>query len=313
MKALIIGAAGFVGGHLINHLLDCGWTVNVTKLAQENMEGGSFGAYDLDIMDKAAVENLLGKLNPDCIFHLAAQSSVALSWEKPALTMDININGTLNILDAIRSLKINPRILLIGSGEEYGHVLPDEIPLKEDNALRPGNIYAASKACQEMVGKIYANAYGLDIMMVRAFNHIGAGQSPAFVVSSFCKQVAEIEILNKEPVVKVGNLSAKRDFTDVGDVVRAYRILMEKGHKAEVYNVGSGDAIAVDDILKMILSFSSIPITVEVDAARVRPVDIPIITADISKIKNQTGWTPEIDLKKSLLATLEFWRNNLKD
>jgi GDP-4-dehydro-6-deoxy-D-mannose reductase len=312
MKALIIGGAGFVGSYLIDHLSkDCKWSVTVTKLENEVIEQEGINQYNLDILDKQAIVELLKEVRPDYIFHLAAQSSVALSWKNPALTIDVNIKGSINVLDAIRELDYKPRILLIGSGEEYGHILPNEIPIAETNHTRPGNIYAATKACQNMLGKIYADAYHMYIIMVRAFNHIGPKQSPTFVVSDFCKQVVEIEKEMKEPIIKVGNLSVKRDFTDVRDVVRAYSLLIQKGTVGETYNVGSGKAIAIDEILTLILSYSKVKITIEVDPDKLRPVDVPIIEADISKLKNNIGWKKQIEIENTIQENLLYWRELL--
>lgn len=312
MKALIIGAGGFVGHHLIDHLRDEGkWSISATKMAYEQLNIEDIDIFDLDILQQEAIEKLLQEIKPDCIFHLAAQSSVALSWKNPSITIDINIKGAVNVLEAVRTLDYKPRVLLIGSGEEYGWFHQNEIPLKEDNHIRPGNIYAATKACQNLLGKIYADAYDMDIMMVRAFNHIGPGQNPMFVVADFCKQVAEIEANKREPVIYVGNLSAKRDFTDVRDVVRAYTLLIEKGIKGETYNVGSAHAVGVENILQVLLSMSTTEITVKIDKTRFRPVDIPIIEADIGKLQKSTGWQPEFRLEHTIADTLDFWRKTI--
>lgn len=312
MKALIIGAAGFVGSYLIQHLSDTyDWEIHATKLSSETFDASDIRIHDLDIMNTVEIEILLKKLRPDYIFHLAAQSSVALSWKNPALTVDINIKGTLNILDTIRNIPgYSPKILLIGSGEEYGYILPDETPINEQVIPRPGNIYAATKACKNMLGSIYSRAYGLHLIMVRAFNHIGPNQAPIFVVSDFCKQVAEIEAGIKPSVMRVGNLQAKRDFTDVRDVVRAYGLLIQKGQAGETYNIGSGHAIAIQELLDKILSLSEKNISVELDTARLRPADIPVIEADIQKIQQLTAWKPEISLNQTLLETLNYWREN---
>ena len=207
MKSLIIGGAGFVGTHLIRYLNnEMKHKVVVTKMPTENISiTENIQVLNLDILDKDMILEVFEQVKPDYIFHLAAQSSVALSWKNPALTIDVNIKGTVNILDALRESGIKARILLIGSGEEYGKVLENEIPIQENNMLRPGNIYAATKVCQNMIGKIYVDAYNLDIIMVRAFNHIGTNQAPEFVVSDFCKKVAEIEVGKSDPVIKVGN------------------------------------------------------------------------------------------------------------
>lgn len=308
-KALIIGAAGFVGNYLIDHIQrNCIWSITVTKMKHEMVSWTGVDVRNLDILDFDEVKALIDDVHPDYIFHLAAQSSVALSWKNPGLTVDVNIKGSLNVLDSIRELNLNPSVLLIGSGEEYGHVKENENPIDEDNTLRPGNIYAVTKACQNMIGSIYASAYGMNVMMVRAFNHIGPNQMPVFVVSDFCKQIVEIENNLRKPIIQVGNLSACRDFTDVRDVVRAYVLLAEKGASGETYNVGTGGAISINDILNKIIEFSKVPVIVEVDPQKLRPLDVPIIEADITKLKKCTGWIPEISLETTLQETLEYWR-----
>lgn len=309
-KALIIGAAGFVGNHLINAIAETrDWLIYATKLPQEQINNTKTEIYDLNILEQEEVNRIFQKIQPDYIFHLAAQSSVAASWKNPDLTIDINIKGSVHVLEAARRLEEKPRILLIGSGEEYGYVHPNEVPIKEDNPVRPGNIYAATKACQNMMGSIYARAYGMDIMMVRAFNHIGPGQSDIFVVSDFCRQAAECEAGKRESKIKTGNLEAKRDFTDVRDVVRAYLLLIENGMAGESYNVGSGNAVSIRELLDRILGMTKRQITVETDAGRLRPSDIPIIQADIDRLREATGWKPEIPLERTIRETLDYWRN----
>lgn len=310
MNALIIGAAGFVSGYLSKHLTeDLGWNVTATKMKHEELNIPDVNIVSLDILNKQEIIALLFDIKPDCIFHLAAQSSVSVAWKNPALTVDVNIKGSLNVLDAVRELFYKPRILLIGSGEEYGHVRPEDIPIREETLLRPGNLYAATKACQNMIGKIYTDAYDMNIMMVRAFNHIGPNQAPLFVVSDFCKQVVEIERGLQEPVIHVGNLSVFRDFTDVRDVVRAYSAIILQGKRGETYNVGSGKAMEIREMLETILSFSTASITIETDPAKLRPVDVPIIEADTSKLYNLTGWKPLIPFQQTVQETLNYWRN----
>lgn len=312
MKALIIGAAGFVGGYLAKYLAEtCNMDVHVTKLPQEQISYENIKEYDLDILEKEEIVSLLFEIRPDYIFHLAAQSSVGTAWRNPGLTIDINIKGSVNVMDAVRELYYKPRILLIGSGEEYGHIKEGEIPINENNRIRPGNIYAATKACQNMIGSIYANAYDMQIVMVRAFNHIGPTQASIFVVSDFCRQVAEIEKGLREPVMYVGNLNSKRDFTDVRDVVKAYSTLIEQGKAGETYNVGSGHSITIKVILDIIISFSQKEIRILIDKNKIRPVDVPIIEADIKKISGLTGWKPEIPLKQTIKETLNYWRERV--
>ena len=314
MKALVVGGGGFVGPYLVRHLKDeLGYEVTVTKTEKETLAMDGAVVKNLDILDKNQISELLNEEKPDYLFHLAAKSSVAYSWKNPTLTVDVNIKGCVNLLEAVKDADEKPRVLLIGSGEEYGHIKKDECPIIEDNVLRPGNIYAATKSCQNMLGKIYSDAYGLDIMMVRAFNHIGPNQTPVFVVADFCKQVADIEKGKQEPVIYVGNLSAKRDFTDVRDVVKAYALLVKGGKRGETYNVGRGHAVAIEDILKEIVSMSDKDIEVKVDEKKLRPVDVPIIEPDIEKIKKEVGWEPVIELRQTLEETLEYWRSSDRD
>lgn len=311
-KALIIGGAGFVGGHLIRFLCEqIKLDVYVTKLFNEKIEEEYIHAeniYNLDITNKEQVLCLLEEIKPDYIFHLAAQSSVFLSWKEPALTFNINVIGTIHVLEAVKSLGLNSKLLLIGSAEQYGQIKQEDLPISESLPVNPGNPYAVSKASQEMIASMYVKSYGMDIVMVRAFNHIGPGQSPVFVISDFAKQVAEIEKGLREPVIYVGNLEAKRDFTDVRDIIRGYWMLMEKGNRGEVYNIGSGKSFEIKDMLISLINLSLANISYEVDPAKFRPTDILDIRADISKIHSTTGWEPRYTLKQTLMDVLNFWR-----
>lgn len=315
-KALIIGAGGFVGGYLASCLQnEFDMEVHATKLpnvrTQEDLSFLDGRVYGLDILNKEDIVNLLYTVRPDYIIHLAAQSSVSVAWKQPSLTIDVNIKGSVNLMDAVRELYYKPRVLLVGSGEEYGHILEGETPISEDTKLRPGNIYAATKACQNMIGTIYSKAYDMELMLIRAFNHVGPGQSPIFVVSDFCKQVAEIERGLREPVMYVGNLAARRDFTDVRDVARAYGLLLLKGRAGETYNVGSGNAVEIRAILDMIIGMSTADIEVKVDPNKIRPVDVPVIEADITKINSETGWKPAIPLRQTIEEILNYWREQI--
>ncbi len=308
MKSLIIGGAGFVGEYLAKHLAALGQEVFVTKIPAQQTAPAGTAVYDLDILEQDRILEVLQEIQPDAVFHLAAQSSVAVSWSNPQMTADINIKGSINLLEVLRRYEKHPRVLLVGSGEEYGQIRLQETPVCEENPLRPGNLYAVTKACQNMVGRIYAQAYGMDLIMVRPFNHIGPNQSPVFVAADFCRQAAQIEMGKKEPVIRVGNLSARRDFTDVRDVVRAYALLAEKGLAGETYNIGSGHAVAIREILTMILEQSAAQIRVEVDEKKLRPVDVPVMEADISKLQEATGWEPQIRLEQTVGDMLEYWR-----
>lgn len=312
MRALIIGGGGFVGGYLKDYLMSQELDVYLTKLPAQQIDDRE-KVFDLNLLNFDQILALLKDMKPDYIFHLAAQSSVSVSWAKPALTADVNIKGCINLLEAVRSLNINPRILIVGSAEEYGKINfienKDGI-ISETNAVNPCNIYAATKACQNMIGKIYSNAYSMDLIMVRAFNHFGPKQDPTFVVADFCKQVSEIEKNLQEPIIRVGNLKSKRDFTDVRDIVKAYFQLIKFGVKGETYNVGSGVAVGIDEILNILLSMSNTKINVLVDTKKLRPIDVPVIKADISKIISHTKWSPSLDIKTTIKDTLDYFRNN---
>ncbi|MDO4863335.1 MAG: GDP-mannose 4,6-dehydratase [Ruminococcus sp.] len=311
MKALIIGGAGFVGAYLIRELAAAGAEVHATCLPSETIKE-SCSAHTLDIMNAEDISALIAEVAPDVIFHLAAQSSVAVSWKKPQLTANINVVGSINVLEAVRAAeKQGIRLIMIGTGEEYGFIREGACPLREDEPLNPGNIYAATKACQEMISRIYVRAYKTDIVMVRAFNHSGPAQSDIFVISDFCRQIAEIERGMRPPEMKVGNLSAMRDFTDVRDVVRAYRLLAEKGVSGRVYNIGRGRAVEIQYILDTALSLSDADITVTQDPARMRASDIPIIEPDVSQIQADTGWQAEITMEQTISDTLGWWRAKL--
>ena len=311
-RALIIGGGGFAGGYLIRELTAAGYEVHATCLPEEEI-CGDCAVYSLDIGDVSAIEGLLARVMPDVVFHLAAQSSVAVSWKKPALTAQVNVVGAVNVLEAVRlSQRPDTRLLLIGSGEEYGFIPKDACPLSEEEKLRPGNIYAATKVCQEMIGQIYSRSYGMDIVMTRSFNHTGPGQSPTFVVSEICRQIAAAEQPGAPAELLIGNTDAKRDFTDVRDVVRAYRLLAEKGVSGRVYNVGRGSAAAISEILETALSMSQVEIAVIRDPKRLRASDIPIIEPDVSLIFADTGWRAQISIEETVRDTLEWWREKLR-
>jgi len=306
MRSLIIGAAGFVGYYLANELLNNGDEVYCTKLNHEKIDNSKAKVVDLDICDAMAVKTVLAEVKPEAIYHLAAQSSVALSWKRPALTAQINIVGTINVLEAAREIVPEARILLVGSSEEYGPINLDR-QIKEDDISNPKNIYALTKLSVEHLGKMYAQAYKMNIFMTRSFNHIGPRQIPQFVVADFASQVAKIEAGEQEPIIRVGNLESYRDFTDVRDIVCAYRIIVNKSQTGEVYNVGSGHAIKIRDILDLLLSESKVKISVEIDKSRFRPIDIKKIEANVSKSES-LGWTRRYAIKDTIIDVLNYFR-----
>jgi GDP-4-dehydro-6-deoxy-D-mannose reductase len=295
-RALIFGASGFVGPYLAREMLDHGYEVSGADFHETNAFSYTH-FYSVDLTDKESVKKAIEDCNPTHIFNLAAISSVGQSWKDPELTMRVNTCGAINIMDAAYHLSERPRVLLVGSSEEY---LPSDMPLSEDMPINANNPYGVSKVAQERLGAIYRKQYGLLVYCVRAFNHIGVGQRPSFVIPSWCKQVAEIEKSEKPGIICVGNLNVSRDFSDVRDIVRAYRMVIESNYSDEIFNIGSGKAVSLRSILSTILSFSSQSIQVETDSSLLRPVDNAFICCDNSKIKRLIGWEPTKDLTATL-------------
>lgn len=308
MKALITGVDGFVGKYLSEYLLEQGYEVYGTTIL-ENYENNKINVKRMNLLDKEQVDEVIENIKPDKVFHLAGQSAVGLSWKSPVLTVDINVNGTLNILEAIKKHSKASKILIIGSSDQYGPVKPEECPINEEKIQNPQSPYGVSKKMQEEMCKLYVNAYNMNIIMVRAFNHIGAGQGKNFVVADFASKIAEIEKGNNEPILKVGNLETFRDFTDVRDIVRGYCMLLETGKIGEVYNIGSGKAVKVSEILEKLIKMSKVPISVEIDSEKFRPVDVPLVVCDNQKIRKDTGWKTEISIDNTLREVLGYWRN----
>ena len=232
MKALITGIDGFVGNHLSNYLLKEGYEVYGTSVI-DGFKKENINICHMNVLDKEEIRNVINKIKPDQIYHLAGQSAVGLSWKNPVLTVDINISGTLNLLDIIRELKLNVSILIIGSSDQYGIIKPEECPVNEEHTQKPQSPYGISKKTQEELALLYSKAYDMNIIAVRPFNHIGTGQNLNFVVPDFASRIADIEN-GAEPILKVGNLETYRDFTDVKDIVRGYAMLLNKGRKGEV-------------------------------------------------------------------------------
>lgn len=307
MKALITGVDGFVGKYLSEYLLKQKYEVYGTTIS-EKYKNEKIKIYKMNLLDEKEINKVIKMIKPDKIFHLAGQSAVGLSWEKPVLTVNINVNGTLNLLEAVRNYSKDSKILIVGSSDQYGPIKPEECPIKESKIQNPQSPYGVSKKAQEEMCKLYVNAYHTNIIMVRAFNHIGAGQSTNFVVADFASKIAQIE-KGSEPVLKVGNLESFRDFTDVRDIVRGYSLLLEKGKIGEIYNIGSGKEVKVSEILKKLVSMSKKEIKIEIDPNKFRPVDVPLVVCDNSKIKKDTGWETEFLINDTLEEVLEYWRS----
>ena len=318
MRVLITGITGFAGSHLAEYILANHPDVRVFGFVRwrSRMDNivhikDKVELHEADLKDVISLKKALAEIIPDRIFHLAAQSYVLASWRLPAETFAINAIGQINLFEALLSLKLNPKIHIAGSSEEYGHVNPAEVPMKETNPLRPLSPYAVSKVAQDLLAYQYFRSYGMKTVRTRGFNHTGPRRGEVFVTSNFAKQIAEIEKRKKEPVIHVGNLEAKRDFTDVRDIVRAYWLAAEKGEDGEVYNVGTGKAMAMKEMLDILLSLSKVKVKIKVDPERLRPSDVPILLSDSSKFVSLTGWKPRIPLERTFKDLLNYWREKV--
>lgn len=314
MRVLVTGVTGFVGGHLAELLIDAGdlvvglsasgrWPAGLAHLERRvRVE-----PCDLADVDEAELAALIGRKQPEVIFHLAAQANPQKSLSDPRGTWALNLVGTLNLLEAVKASGLRPRVVIVGSGVCYGNPAIEHLPVTEDCPLRPNNPYAASKAAADLLGVQHFLSHGTDVVMARPFNHAGPRQSPAYVLSALARQVAEVEA-GKAPRVEVGNLDVVRDFTDVRDVVRGYRLLAEKGSPGEIYNLGTGRGTKIADALHILAARAGRPVEVFVDPARVRPVDQPLLVADPSKLRAATGWGPRFSIEQTLADMLDYWR-----
>lgn len=296
-KVLIFGIGGFVGGYLAREFLDCGYVVYGSDKEKTNLISEEVKFQEGDILDPEQVNQIIEKDSPDIVVNLAAISSVGASWNIPQATISVNVVGALNIMEAARKCSVMPKVMFIGSSEEYA---ASYAPINEETPLDANNPYGISKMTQERFAQVYRERYGMKIYCVRPFNHTGIGQRDCFVLPSFCKQVADIEKAGKTGVIKVGNLAAERDFSDVRDIVRAYRMIVESEDCSKIYNVGSGRAYSLNELLEYIISLSNQKITIEVDPARVRPIDTPRICCDYSEIEKNLGWKPQYSIFDTL-------------
>lgn len=290
VRAFVTGAHGFVGPYLTRHLREQGDDVVASPA-------------EVDVTDPAAITAALTEARPDAVYHLAALANVADSWRDPAKTFAVNATGTLNLLEAARTIDPAPRVLLVGSAEVYGAATSDRLPFREDGPLEPVTPYAVSKVAAEQLGFQYHRGFSVPVVCARAFNHVGPGQNGAFVVVDLARRIAEA-VRDGKPDVRVGNLSAARDFTDVRDVVRAYRLLVEHGHPGEAYNVCSGRAVTIEWLARELIAKSGADLDLVVDPDLFRPVDVPVLLGDPAKIRAATGWEPSIPLDQTLADVL---------
>jgi len=347
LRVLITGTTGMAGSHLAEYLLaheevevfgTYRWRSkmdNLMDLAKAGRlrtigEGASVSAasalaqavekqadrnclnlVEADLLDATSIRRLVAGVRPDVIFHLAAQSYVPTSWTAPVQTFQVNAIGQINLLEAVRESGLNPIIHVAGSSEEYGLVAPEETPIKETNPLRPLSPYAVSKVSQELLAWQYFRSYGLRTIVTRGFNHTGPRRGEVFVTSNFAKQIAEIEKGIREPVLRVGDVTSRRDWSDVRDMVRAYWLVSQRGVPGEVYNVGSGIAYTVADLVDLLMSMTSANIEVRQDPSRLRPSDVKILLSDSTKVQRQTGWSPRIPFRQTIQDLLTYWRERV--
>ncbi len=313
-KALITGVTAFVGSHLADYLLDTvGIEVHGVRRPRSRIEFIRKGVqyHEGDVTDYAAMSRIIRKVEPDYIFHLAAQSFVPLSWQAPQATLMTNVIGTLGVLEAAYRERPEAVIHIAGSSEEYGLVYPEECPINEEQPLRPVSPYGVSKVSADLLAQQYHHSYQMRVAISRAFNHTGPRRGEEFVTSKIAKCLAEIKLGLSEPVLELGNLEAVRDFTDVRDVVRAYWLLVNKCEYGRPYNIGSGIGRTIQEIVDRLLGVSGVEAEIRQDPALMRPSDVPRLVCDSSRFRQATGWAPEIDFTETMKDLFEYWVEKL--
>ena len=314
MRSLITGVGGFAGSHLADILLAQGepgdevWGCDLNAAPRPYLSP-QVRLMAADLRDPQAAAQVIGQARPERIYHLAGQAFVGDSWAHPWETLETNLRAQVNLLEAVVASKELPGILVVGSADEYGRMANPEQPIDETPPLRPDSPYSVSKAAQDLLGLQYFLSYGLPIVRVRPFNHIGPRQNRKFVAAAFASQIAAIEAGQQPPVMRVGNLDARRDFTDVRDTVRAYALLLERGHAGEVYNIGTGASVRIMDMLDVLLSLARVPIRIETDPARIRLNDVPDLVCDARRLRAATGWQPRYRLEETLRDLLNYERS----
>jgi GDP-4-dehydro-6-deoxy-D-mannose reductase len=317
LRAFVTGAEGFAGSHLTELLLKRG-----THTFGTYFDEAAFGALpdtvaeaelaQCDVRDHETLDRTVSEANPDTVFHLAAVASVSQSARNPALTIETNITGSCNLLNAVRDNAPEARIVMISSAEVYGNVTSEQLPLREDAPVEPINLYGVTKASVELLSKLYIAAYGMDIVILRPFNHVGPRQSPSFVSADFASQIAKIELGLIPPRIEVGDIAVERDFTDVRDMVKGYLAAAEKGGTGDTYNLCSGQSYRIENVLDILISFAEVPIEIHRDAAKRRATDVPVLVGTADKFEQATAWSAQTPLATALLDTLNYWRENVR-
>jgi len=317
VRVLITGLTGFVGSHLADYLVSRGdvelFGTHRWRSRMDNIEHlrGRITLVECDLRDPTAARRAFAAVRPHRVFHLAAQSYVPTSWLMPAETLLPNVQAQLNVFEAVRDLGLQAQIHIAGSSEEYGLVQPDEVPIREENPLRPLSPYAVSKVAQDLLAYQYWRSYGLHTVRTRGFNHSGPRRGEVFVTSNFARQIAEIEKGLRGPVIHVGNLESVRDFTDVRDMVRAYWLALEHGEPGAVYNICSGKGYPIRQVLETLLALAQVKVEIREDPERMRPSDVPVLVGDCSRFRRITGWAPTIPFDTTLADVLSYWRQRV--
>jgi GDP-4-dehydro-6-deoxy-D-mannose reductase len=317
MRVFITGITGPVGSFLADYLLTLP-EVEVSAFKRWRSDPrpiehlrGRVTFYEGDIEDPFSVSRAIERVKPDRVYHLAAQSYPSESWDAPITTMRVNVEGTINVLEAVRLHCPTAQVHIAGTSAEYGWVSPDEVPIAESHGLRPASPYGVSKVAAELTGLQYYDSYGMHVVVTRSFNHVGPRQGDRCSIQTFCQQMAAIEAERQEPILAVGNLDARRDFTHTSDVARALWLLLDRGQPGQVYNLCSGQATRIGDIVEIVRQQGRVPVEVRVDPARLRPSDEPILMGDNSKLRAATGWEPRIGMNQIVAELLDYWRARL--
>lgn len=318
MRVFITGITGPVGSFLADHLLTLpGVKVHAFKRWRSDPRpiehlAGRVTFHEGDIQDPFAVERAIERAAPDRVYHLAAQSYPSESWEAPIATLRTNLEGTVHVLEALRRHAPAARVHIAGSAAEYGFVKPDEVPIVEEHPLRPASPYGVSKVAAELTGLQYHDSYGMHVVVTRSFIHVGPRQGDRTSVQTFCKQMALIEAGQQEPIIRTGNLEARRDYTHTADVARALWLVLEHGAPGEVYNLCSARPTRVGDIVELVRQKGRVPVDVQVDPARLRPSDEPVLIGDNTRLRQATGWEPQIDMEQIVEEVLAYWRERVR-